>query len=362
MQERLGRERPRDTWIRLVLSMLGFVLMAWLALSGRPEEPPSPLAAHVEPGSAGLTFALANAPPDAEPVLSVFSDTDLQYFLRPTDRKDSRWLPNLALSKFPAVMLTYRWEAGSQQVSGEYLYIHKDYPYPWKVEEAGGLTVYYATGVVGWRVERWVGLNDWLPRFLGTPQQPVVIYAMPDEESYARIIKGYSHLGKASAFYSGTRKWVVLRPGQGEDVVVHELGHAYLASGNPIWWEEGIATWVELQHHLRTSPEAPWLYWKERLAPLVEQAAKEPVTLGRVDYDSAEPLDPYRVGLSFCLFIEERFGTEALKRLAVAARQAPLEEALPKVLGEDPVELLDAWQRALADGEILRWLEQRAQP
>lgn len=163
------------------------------------------LSARVEPDEAGLTFALEQVPPGTEPRLSVYSDIDLQYFLRPTGRKGSLWLPNLALSKFPAVLLSYTWELGYGRVSGEYLYIHKDYLYPWRTRREGGLLVYYATGVVGERVDRWVELNDWLPQFLGSPQQSVIIYAMPDEESYTRIIRGYNHLQTAAAFWSGTQ-------------------------------------------------------------------------------------------------------------------------------------------------------------
>lgn len=351
-------ERPATVWIRLIAGLIGIGFMAWLMMGSGQQQP----VARVEPDEGGLQFILENVPPGVEPDLYLFSDSDLRDFLRRPGPKDSRWLPNLALSKFPAVLLSYTWDLGYERVTGEHLFVHKEYRYPWRVEQKGGLTVYYAAGVVSWRVDRWAELNEWLPRFLESPQRSVVIYAMPDEESYARIIRGYGHLRQASAFWSSTREWIVLRPGHGEEVVAHELAHAYLAAGkgNPSWWDEGLATWVEIYSRARTSPGAAWLYWKGQLAPLADRMAREPVELSQVAYDSTAPADPYRVGLSLCIYLEKRLGTDGLKRLALATRERPLEDALREATGQTLTELAGEWHQAMAGGELLRWLEERA--
>lgn len=350
-------ERSGITWIRLLVGLMGIVLMARFMMGTET----APAATSVEADGAGLTFSLENVPPGTDPALSVNSETNLDAFLRRTGRRGSRWLPNLALSNYPAVLLNYTWDLGYERVSGEYLYVHKEYPHPWKVRQEDGLTVYYATGVVGWRIDRWVELNDWVSRFLGTPRQPVTIYAMPDDESYDRMIRGHGYLGKAAAFWNGTRKWIVLRPGQGEEVVAHEMAHAYLFRGNPLWWEEGVATWVEVNYQARTSPQA-FLYWKGQLEPLAEQAAHEPVDLNQVGIDSQAPADPYRVGLSLLLYLESRLGTEAVKQMALLAREVPLDQLFAQRLGQGLDEVAADWNQALATGELQRWMEEQVTP
>ncbi|MFZ5814904.1 MAG: hypothetical protein ACOY93_06330 [Bacillota bacterium] len=352
------RVRPKGAWSRVIIGMLGIGVIFRLMLQVSTATP----AARVIPDPAGLTFQVDHPPRGVEPRLRLWADADLTDHLQPAEGAHSWWLPNQVLAKFPAVRLTYTWELGRERLRGEHLHIHRDYPYPWQVVQKGGLTVYFASPVAAGRISRWAELNDWLPRFLGTPQQPVVIYAMPDEEAYARVIGGNSHLDRAAGFFSGAHEWIVLRPAHGEEAVAHELGHAYLANGNPVWWEEGIATWVEAHARARTSPVSTWLHWRSRLAPLGERAAEGPLELAQAGYGSAQPLDPYDVGLSFCLYLERRLGTEGLKRLALAARREPLADALSRTVGEE-VEGLEAdWNRALQSGELLAWLAERAGP
>lgn len=154
---------------------------------------------------------------------------------------------------------------------------------------------------------------------------------------------------------------IVLRPGQGEEVVAHELAHAYLVGrGNPRWWDEGLATWVQLHAEARTSPRSIWLHGRGQLAPLAEHMALAPVDLSQVSYDSAAPADPYRVGLGFCLHLQQKLGIDGLKRLALATRERPLEDALREGTGQTLAEWAGDWHQAVVGGELLRWLEERA--
>lgn len=318
------------------------------------------LTAWAEQDSVTLTFRLNGHERGVRPTLSVKAgDRSLDEWLRfpeygPTG--SSYRMSYYGVEMYPARVLTYTWEVEGKQVTGEYVYVHPKYPFDWKREKRGSYLFYHTGTLTDENVEHWTKINSNVAGYLSLPEAEWTVYVLPDAESLQQALGGKAEERQVVGVWSERLQAALVindyPPLVLEQLLSHELAHAYLYNGNPIWWEEGIATWVQRGLSSQILAGANNLVVHPRFTALRKVMETEGTFLVRSNHSQKEPLDPYTVGLSFCFYLQSRFGEEGVLKLAAAAAERPLGEMVQELFGETPDQLEQGWREYVISGEL----------
>lgn len=365
-----------------IVIVLLLIEVVWLGLQPlqRPRAASTPPAAALSPSSsvqAGgltalveqeahmLTLRLRGHRTGAEPKLSVMAgNRDLGDYLRFREDGETETALRLSyagVSMFPARVLTYTWAVDGQQITGEHMYIHPNFPFQWQREQHGPFIFYHTGTLTEELATQWATLYTTLAGFLGLKPVERMIYVLPNRDALQKALGSDGAKRKVAGLWNEPLDAVLVSTDFPsvtlQKIIYHELTHAFLANGNPSWWEEGIATWVEGQMVRRHGVWDGDLLFPERFESLQKVMESQGTFLIRASASQSPPLDPYTVGLSFFLYLEDRFGEEALLRLAVAASERPLAEAAEAELGENLDQLEAGWQEFIRSGGHLKVLK-----
>ncbi len=310
------------------------------------------------------TFTLKGHPPDAVPTLTVHDgEKDLSRWLLVAEHagdETSQRLSYMGVEMYPARLLTFAWQVGEEQVTGEYLYIHPNFSFAWQMEQRGPF-VFYHTGTLNDDfAAEWTAVYHWLGAELEMEPVERVIYLLPDQGSLTRALGSDPLITNVAGLWVNRLEAILtstsFSPAALRVIMAHEFVHAYLANDNPPWWEEGIARWFELRYLARFGPLRFSAEGLRVFEGLEQEMAEQPVYLMRINHSQKSPLDPYTVGYSFCSFVESRWGEERLTRLAATAARKPLREAVVEVLEQSLDEVEVAWQEYVRSGAMLEGL------
>lgn len=309
-----------------------------------------------------ITLRLEGHRAGAEPQLTVMAgNRDLDSFLRFREEGETETAIRLSyagVNMYPARVLTYTWAVDGRRVTGEHMYVHPNFPFQWKRERRGPF-IYYHTGTLTEDLStQWGSLYTTLAASLGMEPVERTIYVLPNVDALQKALGGDVKERKVAGLWIESLDAVLLSTDYPasilKKIVYHELTHALVANRNPSWWEEGIATWAE-GHMLRR--DSFWdgdTQFPHRFRALQQVMESEGTFLVRANNSQDPPLDPYTVGFSFLLYLEDRFGQEAVVRLAAAASEQPVAEAVQVTLGEDLDSLEVGWQEFVKRGGPLR--------
>lgn len=323
------------------------------------------MTALVEQEAHMITLRLQGHRAGAEPKLTVTAgNRDLGSYLRFREDRGTETSVRLSyagVNIFPVRILTYTWEVDGRQVTGQHMYVHPNFPFPWKLEQHGPFTFYHTGTLTEELATQWAALYTTLAGFLGLKPVEQTIYVLPDIEALQKALGSEVTTRKVAGLWIEPLNAVLLstdfHSSTLQKIVYHELTHAFLANRNPSWWEEGVATWVEGQMFRRDWVwDGDGLYLK-RFGALQRVMETEGTFLMRASPGQNPPLDPYTVGFSFTLYLQDRIGEDALLRLAVAASERPVAEALKETLGEDLDQLEVGWQEFVRSGAHLKVLQ-----
>jgi len=325
------------------------------------EEKVSGMSVQIHQERLTTTFTLRGLPPGVEPRLTVSDgQKDLSNWLLLPERgpgEVSQRLSYMGVEMYPARRLTYTWQVGGESLSGEYLYVHPNYPFSWEVEQRGPLVFYHSGNLSQQVAADWGEAYQWLGAELGMEPVERVVYLLPDRNSLQKALGSDPLVSNVAGLWVGRLQGILtstdFSPEALRLIMTHEFAHAYLENDNPSWWEEGIATWIEARYLSRfvlpsLTPEGLRPY-----EALAERMRAEPVLLVRINQSQASPLDPYTVGYSFCRYVESQWGDGAVLRLAVAAAARPLKEAVFEVLGQSLDAVEAGWQEYVRSGDLV---------
>lgn len=154
---------------------------------------------------------------------------------------------------------------------------------------------------------------------------------------FSQRITGTDHI---LGFYDGEITVPFGTVAQFRDQVVailsHELTHAVVAQATsdraPRWFQEGLATRMELVERQEN------IFAIRNGEPLLALELLDPMLVNAMDPDGAA--EAYVAAQTFIRFLEDRFGSDSLRRLiADFAAGTDSEEALRRVTGSTPLEL-----------------------
>ncbi len=371
MTTMMRRRRIWAVWLLLAAEL------AWLGAASRGQVQPV-VALDLGPGpharsvqtSEGVSFYLENHDPRLLPSLTVAARDRLDeslHYSAPRSGTTVVTLPRRHLESYPAQLLEYAWSVGTTELPGRHLYVNPDYPYDWEVQHAKPLTVYYTGAYPAYQVEGWAEIYRWLAGFLLMQNPPTqTIYLMPSVADLRRAVDlNPSDERRLSGLWVERAESILLAP-QSEAVltttVAHEFTHALLYNRNPIWWEEGIATWIAYQeaaHRIPGARSAGWQAFEVAMQALHRLALESEISLDQIDQTQTYPLDRYTIGISFVLYVRSRLGEPGVLLLAVSAATQPLDEAVQEVLGETLSQVKQHWLTYLRSR---RFLEDAATP
>lgn len=316
------------------------------------------LVASVEQEAHMIILRLKGHRAGAEPTVQVMAGPrDLSAYLRFREdlgTETSVRLSYAGVNMFPARLLTYTWEVDGQKVTGEHIYVHPTFPFRWELEQHDPFTFYHTGTLTAKTAADWIDHYTDLADFLSLEPVERTIYVLPNVDALQKALGSEGTEPKVAGLWIETLDAVLVSSdfpaAELRRIIYHELTHAFLANRNPSWWEEGIATWAEAQMSRRHGIWAGDLFIPQRAAALQEIMRTEGTFLVRATHSQPPPLDPYSVGYSFIMYLQDRFGQEAVLRLAAAAAEQEIAEAVMAVLGEDLDTLEIGWQAYLKEG------------
>lgn len=365
--------RQTRIWIIWILFLAEAVVLATLP-AGQPKallayEPGMSLRARSEQTAEGVRFTLENLSPEINPSLSVTVPSGFDPFLRCVKTAPTTFvatLPAGKLADYPALQLRYTWLAGAAELRGQHLYVNPAFPYDWKVQQYDLFTVYHVGPYLAARMRGWAEIYRWLADSLLVQPGNQAVYLMPGVTDLPRALRlSPGEDPRLAGLWVESAGAVMLAPLPDSVLtatMAHELSHALLYNRNPIWWEEGIATWLthkEAQHRTGANTSVGWKATEVAMQGLHQVARETQIALSEVDQRTSYPLDRYTVGSSFVLYVRSRIGEPGVLMLAAAAAERSLEAALREILDES---MEEAEQRWLAYIRSDRFLEDAAIP
>lgn len=260
----------------------------------------------------------------------------------------------------PGTEITYRWVIrdanGAEATTPPAEVIHHDARFLWSERTARNVTVYWYRGGEAFG-EALLGAAtralDRLEETVGAGlQQPVRIYI------YA------NGADMRSALQANSEEWIggqahpelgviigAIAPTNTDEIgrlIPHELSHQVLSQltdnpygGVPLWFDEGLAMYVQEKRDLDFDARLEEAALQGRLIPLEALAASFPA-------DPDQALLSYAQSRSVVEYLIDTYGADTLRKLALAFAEAqPVDQALRQVLGRGVDELDAEWRATL---------------
>jgi hypothetical protein len=269
----------------------------------------------------------------------------------------------LTLGIPPGVPLTYQWRLnlpdGSRITGPETDVDWIDTRYDWRLFESDEV-----------RLHAYVGSEEFNQQAVDLAQETIdnlqARFDAPQRPEPLQVWLYDSQAAISGALSPNSRDWIggvsyaqfsliaaTVSPGNDwslDRVLPHEVAHQiiYDATANPFvypatWLDEGIATSVQ-RSDLEGMDELVENAWRQNRLPSAASLVSE------FGSDRAETSIAYASSYSIVLFIESRWGREAVDELVATYREGKShDETLSDVLGLTTIDLDHEWRRYLAD-------------